>query len=394
MTTWQRWAVAGLALLVAGAACFSVGFAAGRGTAPTPETAGGNDSGHRLVERVYERIRSSAVDPPSSKALARGAIRGMVNVLKGSNDPHAFLYSPKGYRSFQELTSGRFSGIGVWLRSEGRDLVIASVLPSSPAAKAGIEPGDVITAIEGRSARRMRSEQAVTRIKGPAGSQVRLQIERGDRRLRMAVTRRELELPVVVSHLTNRGRFGYLRLMEFSKGSGEQVREAVSRLEEGGAQGIVLDLRDDGGGLFREALDVAGAFIERGIVVRYRDRSSSQTVYRARGDALQTLPLVVLVNGGTASASEIVAGALQDRDRAIIVGTRTYGKGSVQQVLPLPNASALKFTTATYLTPDGRDINGKGIRPDIEVAASPEEQRRRAVEVLNGIAVSQSGSRG
>ena len=393
MTSWQRWAVAGLAVLVAGVASFAIGFAAGRGTAPTSPTLGDDSAGPRLVERVYERIRSTAVDPPSGRALARGAIRGMVNVLKSSNDPHAFLYSPKGYQSFQELTSGRFSGIGVWLRSKDDALVIASVLPSSPASEVGLEPGDVITAIEGRSARRMPSEEAVTLIKGRAGSKVHLEIRRGERSIRFAVTRRELELPAVVSHLTNRGKFGYLRLMEFSKGSSEQVRAAASRLEAAGAQGMVLDLRDDGGGLFREALGVAGVFIEHGTVVRYRDRSRSETVYRARGDALQ-LPLVVLVNGGTASASEIVAGALQDRDRAILVGTRTYGKGSVQQVVPLPNASALKFTTATYLTPDGRNINGRGIKPDIAVASSSEEQRRRAVEVLSGIAVSQSGSRG
>jgi carboxyl-terminal processing protease len=180
----------------------------------------------------------------------------------------------------------------------------------------------------------------------------------------------------------------------FARGAGEQLREKVAELTQRGAEGIVLDLRDNGGGLFSEGIDVASVFIDDGTIVSYKARSRPERVYEARGNAFESLPLVVLVNEGTASASEIVAGALQDRERAIVVGEETYGKGSVQEVFPLSDASAVKLTTGSYFTPRGRNITGDGIEPDVEVTASRTAQRRRAVEILRGIVLSTSGAQG
>lgn len=382
-----------IAALLLATAVFLWGYTAGGGNDGRVVRVGAGPA-PGLVDQVFDKIRSAAVHPPGDKVLERGAIKGMVDILKKRDDPYAYFFSPKSYRSFQELTTGEFSGIGVWLRNQSGRLAVASVLPSSPAQRAGLHKGDVIDSINGRVVKDLASEEAVTKIKGPAGSRVKLGVERNGRELVFTLTRTSLELPTVISHLTHSGDYGYVRLIEFSKGAGRQVRRSVGSLTAAGARGIILDLRDDGGGLFTEAIDVASIFLDKGVIVRYRERSGPQRVYRALGNSLGDVPLVVLVNGGTASASEIVAGALQDRDRAILVGTRTYGKGSVQQVLPLPDSSALKITTAAYLTPKGRNINGKGIEPDVEVTSGARAQRERAIQILSGIAVSLAGSRG
>ena len=230
-------------------------------------------------------------------------------------------------------------------------------------------------------------------IKGPEGTDVRLGITREGDSLSFSITRARIELPNLQARLTEQ-KLGYVRLLGFARKAGEQLRDEVEELTEEGAEGIVLDLRDNGGGLFSEAISVASVFIEDGEIVTYRDNTKEDVVYDAEGEAFEDVPLVVLVNEGTASASEIVAGALKDRDRAVIIGTTTYGKGSVQEIVPLPDTSALKFTTAAYLTPDGDNINGKGIDPDVRVDAEPEEQYRRAVEILQGIVLSETGARG
>jgi carboxyl-terminal processing protease len=210
--------------------------------------------------------------------------------------------------------------------------------------------------------------------------------------LDFSLTRADIELPNLQARMTADG-FGYIRLLGFARGAGEQVRGEVEHLVDGGAKGVILDLRDNGGGLFSEAVDVASVFIEDGDVVIYKERSNDDVVYEAEGDAFEDIPTVVLVNEGTASASEIVAGALQDSERAIVVGTTTYGKGSVQQIVPLADSSALKLTTAAYLTPSGRNIDGQGIEPDVEVDAAY-GQRARAVEILQGVVLSTTDSQG
>ena len=391
MERWQKIAIGilGVVTLVFGA--FSIGFSLGSG-ADSPAFLG-SDRGADSVEEAYNKILSEAVDPPSEKALVRGAIKGMVEVLQKNDDPYAFFYTPQGYRSFQELTTGKFSGIGVWLKQKQDDLEIVSVLPGTPAQDVGLKRGDVIRAIDGESVLEMSSDDAVAKIKGPEGTDVALAVERGAEDLSFTLTRAEIELPNLLSRTID-GDLGYIRLFGFARGAGDQVRTEVGDLIESGAKGVVLDLRDNGGGLFQEAVDVASTFIEEGEIVTYRERSRDDVVYEAKGDAYEDLPLVVLVNEGTASASEIVAGALQDRERAMVIGMTTYGKGSVQEVVPLADSSALKLTIAAYFTPDGRNIDGNGIDPDVAVDGSAAVQRERAVEILKGIVISTTGAQG
>lgn len=392
MESWQKISILVLASVTILFATFSIGFTVGAGDHRVLPF-GTEEDALDSVEEAYGKIRSTAVDPPTDTALMRGAIRGMVEVLKKTEDPYALFYTPKGYRSFQELTTGRFSGIGIWLKQKNDDLEIVSVLPETPALAAGLKRGDVIRGINGESVAKMDSDDAVARIKGPEGTDVSLEIERGDETLDFTLTRAEIELPNVVSKIINED-LGYIRLFGFARGAGDQVRDEVGSLLNEGAKGVVLDLRDNGGGLFSEAVGVASAFIEKGAIVTYRERSRDDVVYDAQGEAYEDLPLVVLVNEGTASASEIVAGALQDRGRAVVIGTTTYGKGSVQEVVPLSDSSALKLTIAAYVTPRGHDINGQGIDPDVVVDARPRQQRQRAVEILKGIVISTTGAQG
>ena len=394
MERWQKIAIAVLSVITVAFAAFSIGFAVG---APDDLTLGGGSDTVDSVQEAYEKILSTAVVPPDEKALLQGAIKGMVEVLRKTEDPYAFFYTPQGYRSFQELTTGRFSGIGVWLKQKGEDLEIVSVLPETPAQEAGLQRGDVITEIDDEPVGEMSSDEAVARIKGKEGTEVSLSIERAEEPIALTLVREEIELPNLISNKID-GDLGYIRLFGFARGAGDQVKAKISAMIDDGVRGIVLDLRDNGGGLFQEAVEVASAFIEEGTIVTYKERDSEEIVYEAEGDAFEDLPLVVLVNEGTASASEIVAGALQDLDRAMLIGTETYGKGSVQQVVPLADASALKLTIALYFTPDGADLNGDGIDPDVEVAAEPEGrtdiQRTRAVEILKGIVISTTGAQG
>jgi carboxyl-terminal processing protease len=391
MERWQKLSIALLSAVVAGMAIFSAGFSLGRDRSSGVE-AGGGDGGLGVIGEAFREIRSSAVDPPGDSALARGAVKGMIKALKDGDDPYALFYSPSGFQSFQELTSGHFSGIGVWLKQKGGRLEIVSVLPSTPALEAGLARGDVLRNIDGRSVEEMTVDEAVARIKGRAGTKVEIGVQRRGSPLSFTITRKSIELPNLVARRT--GDLGYVRLLGFARGAGAQLRSEVHDLTEAGVEGIVLDLRDNGGGLFSEGIDVASVFIDDGKIVTYRARSEPERVYRAGGEAFETIPLVVLVNEGTASASEIVAGALQDRERAILVGEQTYGKGSVQEIFPLSDASALKLTTGAYFTPDGRNISGQGIEPDVQVDSDRTAQRQRAVEILRGIVISTDGAQG
>jgi carboxyl-terminal processing protease len=392
--------VAVLAIISVALMAFAAGLLAGEESGAQPRRGPVEVSaevepgqGGAILTDALEQILSSSVDPPSEESLVRGALRGMVKVLKQSEDPYALFYSPRGYENFQELTSGRFSGIGVWVEPHGRRLEVVSVLPSTPALEAGLRRGDVITTIDGRPVQAMTADEAVARIKGPAGTTVDIGVERAGDSLSFTITRAEIELPNLRATLTDQN-FGFIRLFGFARGAGEQLHEEVGQLLDRGAEGIILDLRNNGGGLFDEAIEVASVFIESGDIVIYRERNKDDIVYEAEGDAFQNVPIVVLVNKGTASASEIVAGAMQDRERAVVVGTTTYGKGSVQQIIPLLDSSALKLTTAAYLTPNGTDINDEGIEPDVIVDEGYAAQRARANEILQGIVLSTSGSQG
>ncbi len=395
MESWQKSLIIAMTAGVAALGIFSVGFSLGQRSSTTRAITAEAVEGSDLIQEAYDRILLEAVEAPDETILARGAVKGMIEALQKTEDPYAFFYSPRGYRSFQELTTGRFSGIGVWLKLKKKELQIVSVLPDTPAVEAGLERGDVITAIDGQVVSEISTDDAVALIKGPAGSTVKLDIERAGEPVNFEIERAEIDLPNLQARLTPDG-LGYVRLFGFARNAGKQVRQEVRKLTDRGAEGIILDLRDNGGGLFSEAIEVASVFIEDGEVVTYRAANEEDVVYDATGDAYEELPLVVLVNEGTASASEIVAGALQDRDRAVLIGITTYGKGSVQEVVPLSDSSAVKFTTAAYLTPSGRNISGEGIAPDfrVKLAADEDTQFDRAIEILQGIVLSESGAQG
>ncbi len=377
----RSWGPRAVAVVLA-AATFALGFNLGKGA---DEERGellsfGSGGGFETLQEAYDTIRGSSIDPPGEEELTRAAIKAMVKVLQRSDDPYALFYTPAGYRSFQEVTTGRFSGIGVWLKNRGPRLEIVSVLPQSPASREGLKRGDIIVRIDGEPAADTPVDEAVSLIKGPEGTDVTVGIKRGADDFDVTLTRATLELPNFQAHMTE-DKIGYVRLFGFARGAGRQLRAKVEQFADMGAEGIVLDLRDNGGGLFSEAIEVASVFVEDGEIVSFEDRDD-KVVYEAEGDAFEEMPLVVLVNGGTASASEIVAGAVQDLERGAIVGTKTYGKGSVQEVFPLLDASAVKITTGAYITPDGHQLNGTGITPDVVVDADPAVQRERAMEVL------------
>jgi carboxyl-terminal processing protease len=393
MERWQKVLIALLSAAVVALGAFSLGYSVSGGDGQIFAADDGGETDLSLIEDVYSKIKSEAVYPPSDEELVRGAVKGMANSVKEAGDDFALFYSPKDYRSFQEVTTGQFSGIGVWLKDRSGRLEIVSVIPSTPAQQAGLREGDVIDSIDGEPVKALNSDQAVNRIKGKEGTEVSLGIEREGEQVSFDITRETIELPNLIANRTPEG-LGYVRLFGFSRGAGDQLRTEVKELTEAGAEGIILDLRDNGGGLFSEGVSVASVFIEEGEIVSYRERSEPEISYDAQGDAFEDVPLVVLVNEGTASASEIVTGALQDTNRAVVVGTNTYGKGSVQEVLPLADASALKLTIGAYFTPEGQKINGSGIEPDVEVDSSPATQKERAKEILQGIIISAEGAQG
>ncbi len=395
MSPWQKIFVAILAAVTLVAGGVVVGYSLGEQAEPQATVIGSTSDakGLQLIEQTFSTIMSTSVDPPSKEELARGAIKGMTKVLKKSGDPYALFYTPQAYRSFQELTTGQFSGIGVWVEERDGNLEVLSVLPSTPALEAGLRPGDLIEVVDGQQVEELSTDEAVGRIKGKEGTDVTLGVRRGGEQLSFTITRATIDLPNLMANMTS-DDLGYVQLFGFARGAGDQLRDEVQKLTDQGARGVILDLRDNGGGLFSEGVEVASVFLESGEVVTYKEKSQPEVVYDAEGDAFEEIPLVVLVNQRTASASEIVTGALQDRDRAIVVGTTTFGKGSVQEVLPLSDSSALKLTIGAYFTPDGKQINGQGIEPDVVVKASPRVQKRRAVEILKGIGISSSASGG
>ncbi len=393
MERWQKVLIALLSGAVVALGAFSLGYSISGGDGQIFTGTSGDDSDLSLIEDVFSKIKSESVDPPTDEELVRGAVKGMAKSVKDAGDDFALFYSPKDYRSFQEVTTGQFSGIGVWLKDRSGRLEIVSVIPSTPAQRIGLREGDVIDSIDGEPVGSLNSDQAVNRIKGKEGTEVSLGIDRDGEQVSFDITRETIELPNLIANRTPEG-LGYVRLFGFSRGAGDQLRDEVKELTEAGAEGIILDLRDNGGGLFSEGVSVASVFIEEGEIVSYKERSEQEVVYDAQGDAFEDVPLVVLVNEGTASASEIVTGALQDTNRAVVVGTNTYGKGSVQEVLPLADASALKLTIGAYFTPEGQKINGTGIEPDVEVDSDPATQKERAKEILQGIIISANGAQG
>jgi len=337
-----------------------------------------------VIDEAADRIQATAARPVDREQLERAAVEGM---LKALGDRWSAYYTPSDYESFAQALEGRYSGVGVWVREvPGRGVVIASVQPSSPADRAGLLPDDVLVAVDGQPTSSLSVGEVVDLLRGPDGSQVDLAVDRGGADTTITLTRTALTTEdVVVEQLA--GGMIRIEVRSFTRGVGREVRQALSVDEGIYSGGVILDLRSNPGGLLDEAVEVASLFLDGGPVVSYEQRNAPDRVIDAVGVGDTTTPVVVLVDGGTASAAEVVAAALQDRNRAVVVGGRTYGKGSVQVPTELSDGSAIEITVGRYLTPAGRSIDGRGIEPDVLVdpTATPEVAEQRALEVLLGL---------
>ena len=343
-------------------------------TACTPETAPGNAAAGTpdlaLIKRVMDRVEADYVVPVQNKKLVVDGLKGMLSGL----DPHSDYLDESEYQELISDSEGEFAGIGIEINRDDNRLRIISPIDDTPAANAGLKAGDIIARIDGQPTDSMTLRDAVDKLRGAAGSAVRITIERGTQKpFDVTLTRAIIRVVSVKSKLEP-GRIGYVRVVSFGEHTETEFMAAVDQMRRqaggGPLSGFVLDLRNDPGGLLDTAVRVAGDFLDGGVVVTTRGRhQDDDETFRASpdGDKLKGVPVIVLVNGASASASEIVAGALQDRRRATLLGTRSFGKGSVQTIIPLDGQGALRLTTARYYTPSGRSIQGDGIVPDIIV---------------------------
>ena len=322
----------------------------------------------RTFVEVLDRIKAAYVEPVDDKTLLENAIKGMLSNL----DPHSAYLEPEAFADLQESTSGEFGGLGIEVGIEDGFIKVVSPIDDTPASKAGIEAGDLIVKIDGKPTKGMSMMDAVGMMRGKPGSEISLSLVReGGKPFSVKLARAVIKVNSVKSQLLESG-YGYLRVTQFQINTGEEVGKALARLrKENGdpLKGLVLDLRNNPGGVLQAAVEVSDHFLKDGLIVYTEGRiANSELRFNAsQADASEGVPLVVLINGGSASASEIVAGALQDHKRGVVMGTDSFGKGSVQTVLPLNNDRALKLTTALYYTPNGRSIQAQGIEPDIEV---------------------------
>jgi carboxyl-terminal processing protease len=321
----------------------------------------------RTFSDVFANIKNNYVEPVDDKVLIDNAVRGMLAGL----DPHSAYLDADAYAELQVGTSGEFGGLGIEVGMEDGFVKVIAPIDDTPAKAAGVEAGDVIVRLDETPVKGLTLKEAVDMMRGKPGTDITLTIVREGQAspLKTTITRAVIKVKSVKSRMLEDG-YGYIRITQFQSSSGENLVQAVSALkkESGGKlKGVVLDLRNNPGGVLNAAVDVADAFLKKGLIVYTEGRSESSRVeFNATNrDVLDGAPIVVLVNGGSASASEIVAGALQDHKRAIIMGSRTFGKGSVQTILPMNDGNALKLTTARYYTPSGRSIQAEGITPDI-----------------------------
>lgn len=322
----------------------------------------------KLFGDVFERVRSEYVEEVSDQVLIESAINGMLAAL----DPHSGYLDANRYRDMQVQTRGEFGGLGIEVTMENGLVKVVSPIDDTPAHRAGIQAGDLITHIDGEPVAGLTLSEAVERMRGPVDTKIQLRILRRGREepIEVTLTRAIIKISPVRARLE--GDIAYIRLTTFNEQTASTMREKFDELKRqagGKIRGVVLDLRNNPGGLLDQAVAVADAFLDRGEIVSTRGRRpDSIQRYNARpGDIADGLPMVVLINGGSASASEIVAGALQDHRRAIVMGTQSFGKGSVQTIMPIAGHGAVRLTTARYYTPSGTSIQAKGIVPDIEV---------------------------
>ncbi|HET8592614.1 MAG TPA: S41 family peptidase [Solirubrobacterales bacterium] len=372
------------------AVAFVVGLVAGERVDPVNDAVVnviGDGEGDPTSEAI-DVIESDYFQEVDGEELETDSIRALVEQLKERyDDRFSHYFTPEEYDRFRE--GARFSGVGMAVNEVERGLRVATVYKRTPAKEAGIEPGDVITAVDGRSIVGESAEAATARIRGREGTQVTLTVvSRGERPREVTLTRREVDIPQVSGRIEklDRAKGGYVRLAGFFEGAHAELRRQVERLYERGAEGLVLDLRGNGGGLLTEAILVSSIFVPEGVIVSTRGRTQRDRTFEAVGEALPRHPMVVLINGDTASASEIVTAALEQAGIADVAGTRSFGKGTFQEVIPLDNGGALDLTVGEYLTRDGTSINGTGIEPRVRAKdvprTKPDEGLDRALRVL------------
>jgi len=321
----------------------------------------------RVFAESFKRIRSSYVDEITDQDLLILAIKGMLAEL----DPHSVYLDKEAIKNFEESTTGNYGGLGIEIIKEQNFIKVISPIDDTPASRAGIESGDLITNLGGISVKGMSISEAVKIMRGDPETEISLTIlkKATSEVIDLSLTRQLVKISSVRERYLEQG-FGYIRIAQFQARTAQEVREAIIKLKDSGdLNGLIIDLRNNPGGILRASVDVADTFLEKGLIVYTSGRlQESQKRYEARpGDMLSGLPLITLVNEGSASASEILAGALQDQNRSIVIGTNTFGKGSVQTIIPITETRAVKLTTARYFTPNGRSIQAEGIIPDINV---------------------------
>jgi carboxyl-terminal processing protease len=346
-----------------------------------------DDSNGQFVNQVVGMIAHDYYRPINQKQLID---KGLTAAVASLDDPYSHYYDPTSYRSFLDEDDPHLNGIGVDVLPEARGLRVVDVFAGSPAARAGLARGDLIVAVGSSSLANRSADFGSNLIKGPAGTLVTLTVLRDGHRRKLSIVRADLVVPVASGTIVSyRGiKIGDVGLTSFTDGSGAEVRDEVNKVLHDGARAVILDLRENGGGLLEEAVNVASIFIPDGTIVSTAGRSQPRQVYVAKGGAISTsIPMVVLVDRGTASASEIVTGALKDRGRAKVVGTRTYGKGVFQEIQPLSNGGALDITVGEYFTPSGHNLGGGGVRegvgikPDVYAADNPRSSQDAALVV-------------
>ena len=349
-----------------------------------PVTAADRDVNFDLFKEVYAQVHNHYVEPVSDKQLLEGAIKGML----GNLDPHSSYMDAKEYAEMRVQNRGEFGGLGLQVTMENGLVKVITPIDDTPAAHAGLKPGDLILGIDDTSVADMTLSDAVDRLRGTVGTTVKLTVRRqGVDPFEVTLTRAEIHVEPVKYHLEG-SDIGYIRITNFSERTSNALKTAVDALKQQAGDklaGVVLDLRNNPGGLLDQAIEVSNAFLDEGEIVSVRGRLATDTrhyMVDPQHTLLHGMPVVVLINGGSASASEIVAGALQDQHRAVLLGTRSFGKGSVQTLLPVKESGgAIRLTTARYFTPSGRSIQAKGIEPDVVVEPAKIEKVAQAARL-------------